>query len=250
MTRLLASLLFLSLAGCASESRFAMGMPDDAEQPLMPVWSVIGTSVQQRDIRAAVIGTPAATADEVVLVVGGIHGNEQAGIALAERLLDEASRGDWLGNRHLVVVPVLNPDGVASNTRRNARNVDLNRNWPSTNRIDQASNSGPAPLSEPESAALAALIEEVRPDRVLTLHQPLSCVDWDGPAESLARRMSAACGLPAKKLGGRPGSMGSYLGLDLGTPIITLELPRSADQQPPAARWTTYGPALRLFVEG
>ena len=244
------------LAGCAAESsRYARGLEESGQAEAYEVTSTsslfvvnqnIGTSRQGRAINALSVGR----GTNVALVVAGIHGNEQAGIALAERLVEDAAGGGWLGNTTFVVVPVLNPDGVAGNRRYNGRNVDLNRNWPSENRIESASNNGPSPLSEPESAALAKYVEGMQPDRVLTLHQPLSCVDWDGPADSLARRIAAACDLPAKQLGSRPGSMGSYLGVDQGIPIITLELPRSADQQSEAERWEQYGEALRVFVRG
>ena len=61
-----------------------------------------------------------------VLVVGCIHGNETAGMAVARRLARAAAprRTD------LWVVPTINPDGVAAGTRGNARGVDLNRNFP------------------------------------------------------------------------------------------------------------------------
>ena len=246
----------LTLAGCAAESsRYARGLETVEEEEPFVVDSTssqfvrhlnIGTSREGQAIRAMTVGN----GDDVTLVVAGIHGNEQAGIALAEQLVTDAAGGGWLGDTTLVVVPVLNPDGVANNRRYNARNVDLNRNWPSANRIESASNNGRSPLSEPESAALAKIIDRIKPNRVLTLHQPLSCVDWDGPGESLARRMAEVCGLPAKQLGSRPGSMGSYLGVDLGIPTITLELPRNADRQGEAERWERYGESLRLFVRG
>jgi len=53
----------------------------------------------------------------------------------------------------------------------------------------------------------------------------------------------ANCPLPAKQLGSRPGSLGSFVGNTLQRPIITWELPEKvptdADQL-----WTTYGAAL------
>ncbi|MEM6315330.1 MAG: M14 family zinc carboxypeptidase, partial [Planctomycetota bacterium] len=198
------------LCGCATPSFTRVGM---------------GSSVEGRPVEAFTIG-----AGPMVLVVAGIHGNEQAGIPLAHRLMtlvtDDPS---LLAGHRLVVVPVMNPDGVDANIRTNARGVDLNRNWPAGNR-KELPKSGSAPLSEPESAALHALIAEYEPIRVLTIHQPLDCVDYDGPAADLAAAIADATGLPVKKLGGRPGSMGTHLGVERGVPIITLELPRSADK--------------------
>ena len=84
------------------------------------------------------------------------------------------------------------------------------------------------PLSEPEAAFIAALIDRYDPARIITLHQfisqhqPKGCVDWDGPARELAKEMAEASGLPLQKLGARPGSLGSYAGVELQIPTITL----------------------------
>jgi len=94
----------------------------------------------------------------------------------------------------------------------------------------------------------AGLIEIYAPDRIVSIHQPLSCIDYDGPGIALARRMAEHCDLPIKKLGARPGSLGSYAGLTLGIPIITLELPRSADALDEQSLWDKYGAALVAAV--
>jgi protein MpaA len=62
------------------------------------------------------------------------------------------------------------------------------------------------------------------------VHQPLACVNWDGPARDLAARMAAACGWPAIADVGypTPGSFGAFYGVDGLRPVITLELPRPA----------------------
>ena len=85
------------------------------------------------------------------------------------------------------------------------------------------------------------------PDRIVSIHQPLSCVDYDGPSETLAKQMAQACPLKLEKLGGLPGSFGSFVGVTLKRPIVTLELPKDAPHDGPQL-WKTYGPALIAAV--
>ena len=73
-------------------------------------------------------------------------------------------------------------------------------------------------------------------------------MDYDGPAGDLARAMADSSGLPVKKLGSRPGSLGSYLGVDRKVPIITLELPRAASGWDRETLWRRYGAALLKAV--
>ena len=61
-------------------------------------------------------------------------------------------------------------------------------------------------------------------------------------------RMSEHCPLPVKKLGSRPGSLGSYAGVTLGIPTITFELHRNAAGQSPKFFWRFYGEALLQAV--
>lgn len=224
----LLAVLLLIVAGCST-------VPVQRE--------VIGRSLEQREVEAVTLGQ-----GPTVLVVAGIHGNEAAGVPLANRLIRICRRNPGLLKGHrLVVVPEMNPDGVEKNIRHNAAGVDLNRNWPASNRSEQVK-GGEEPLSEPESRALHGLIERVNPVRVLTIHQPLECVDYDGPAAELAAAVSAETGLPVKQLGGRPGSMGTHLGVERGVPIVTLELPREADQLDDDALWQRYGGGLLAFL--
>src|SRR5213596_3394719 len=112
---------------------------------------MLGRSWQGRPIEAVEVGNRSGTR---VLVVGCIHGNETAGIAIA-RALDRLAPPDL----DLWVVPDLNPDGVAAGTRQNAHGVDLNRNFPWRWRpmgVRGDLYSGPRPLSEPEARAARA----------------------------------------------------------------------------------------------
>lgn len=224
-------------AGGGAAIRFADPVP-------VPATSyALGRSVEQRRIEAFVLGE----GPEVVMFLATIHGDEAAGTPLLERLAAELMmHPDPLEGRRAVIVPVVNPDGFAANRRGNANGVDLNRNF-STDDQGDARRGGEHPLSEPEAAALAALIEFHDPARVVSIHQPVGCVDYDGPAEALAQAVGAACNLPVHKLGGRPGSLGSWLGVARGVPIITLELPRRVESDPDAL-WGRYGPALHAVL--
>jgi len=146
-----------------------------------------------------------------------------------------------------VMLPTANPDGLAAQTRENARGIDLNRNFDTSNRVDNGTN-GLRPLTEPESQALELAIKEYRPSRIVSVHQPLSCIDYDGPGEAIAARMAQDCDLPVKKIGARPGSLGSYTGETLRIPTITLELPPEASKMSETVLWQKYGKALMAAV--
>ena len=75
---------------------------------------LIGRSVRGRAIYAYRRGDPYSP---TVLIVGSIHGNEPAGTTVARRLLKmQPPEGV-----DLWIIPNLNPDGRAANTRQNAR---------------------------------------------------------------------------------------------------------------------------------
>jgi protein MpaA len=166
-----------------------------------PTTTTIAYSVGKRPIVAFRDGDRDATTR--VLIVGCIHGNEPAGIAIAvqlERLRPSAGIELW-------IVPDLNPDGVAAHTRQNARGVDLNRNFPFRwRRLGGVFESGPFPLSEPESSAAYRLILRVRPSISIWFHQHLSLVDESEGDRSLERRYARLVGLPTRTLKRYPGS--------------------------------------------
>ena len=70
------------------------------------------------------MGSPRARVK--VLVVGAVHGNEQAGRAVVARL----RRARPPRGTALWLVDDANPDGTAAGSRHNANGVDLNRNFP------------------------------------------------------------------------------------------------------------------------
>jgi len=204
----------------------------------------VGRSVRGQPIHQIRIGN----GDYVILMLASIHGNESAGTPLLNRLAEHLQQHtEALSDCTVVLLPQVNPDGVQNASRFNAQGVDLNRNFPADNRKNSR-RYGMHALSEPESLAIFQVISHWLPDHIVTLHEPLECVDYDGAAAELAEVMSAQCSLAVKKLGSRPGSLGSYAGLTLGIPIITLELPRAARNQHPDQLWQDYGAALLAAV--
>jgi len=205
---------------------------------------LVGRSVQGRPIMIQILGD----GDDTVLVMATIHGSEPAGTPLVNYLIDHLRQNrNLLEGRRVVFLPVANPDGLAAGTRENIRRIDLNRNFEAANRVDDETN-GLRPLSEPESRALQNVIKEYSPSRIVSIHQPLSCIDYDGPGRALATRMAQYCDLPVKKLGAKPGSLGSYSGDSLGIATITLELPGEASKDNERVLWDKYGQALLAAI--
>jgi protein MpaA len=165
--------------------------------------------------------------DECIAIIGGIHGDEPEALEVSLKCLDELSHGHRYSN--CVFIPCLNPDGCSDKTRKNADGIDLNRNFPAKNAaLTQKSGNyqSASPLSEPESRALYNLLEFVKPKLIVTLHTPFELIDFDGPAtDECVDTLGKTLGLPVEQIGSRPGSMGSYYGVDQKIPFITLELP-------------------------
>jgi murein peptide amidase A len=131
----------------------------------------IGHSVQGRPIVVHRVGPDSAP--RKVLVVGSIHGDERAGIAVTRALRSVAAPPGV----QLLLVDRANPDGVVAGTRGDAHGVDLNRNFPWRWRpLGGVYYSGPRPGSEPETRALRRFILRERPAVSIWFHQHLNFV--------------------------------------------------------------------------
>ncbi|MGS5019356.1 M14 family zinc carboxypeptidase [Paenibacillus sp. JJ1683] len=173
---------------------------------------------------------------------------------------------DLMEHTSLWVVPMVNPDGVElvqqgvlpthplyhelrkwnegrANFRgwkANIRGVDLNDQFPAyweeevrrrgktgPSRRDYA---GPAPLSEPESKALANLTEREQFDMVLSIHSQGQEIYWNyrdlEPKESRdwALQLAAATGYRAVKLGGSDAGYKDWFIQRFGKPGFTVEV--------------------------
>jgi protein MpaA len=182
------------------------------------------------------------------ILFGAIHGDEPLGVYCLVRLANELverppGRDTW-------IIPALNPDGLAAGTKNNANDVDLNRNFAASNWSDEFKagyNAGAKPESEPETQVLVTLIERVQATRLIALHSPFHCIDWDGTGEALAREMSERNQYPVWDEIGypTPGSFGSKYGVDQGLEVITLEIPMVSEEE----AWEQNRAALRWCVD-
>ncbi len=125
----------------------------------------IGSSVNETELTAHHFGN----GTNEVLFITGVHGADSANtVALGEELIDYLTKNEEAvpEGMRVTVIPVMNPDGLASGSRFNANDVDLNRNfgcdWAASSKWrDQTVSGGSAAYSEPEAAALRDYVAEV-----------------------------------------------------------------------------------------
>jgi g-D-glutamyl-meso-diaminopimelate peptidase len=120
------------------------------------------------------------------LIIAGIHGGyEWNTVALADQLILHLNQHPELipAEVTLYLVRVVNPDGLARargvDGQMNENGVDLNRNWPANWMADwprsgcwvyRPVTGGTAPLSEPETRALADFIVQRNFDASISYH--------------------------------------------------------------------------------
>jgi len=161
-----------------------------------------------------------------VLITGVFHGEEPQGEYIIEKYLQDK---DFNGIRNnMYFIPCLNPYGRKRNKRGNKNGVDLNRNFPTKDWQLTSKDefySGRSPASEEETKFILELLDNVKPAVILTLHAPLKCVNFDGPASDIAKKISKITGYPVQASIGypTPGSFGTYCGIERNIPTITLE---------------------------
>mgnify|MGYP004457336765 FL=1 len=158
-----------------------------------------------------------------VLVIGCMHGDEPQGEYLINEYLKDNS------DTKISFIPCLNPDGVKAQTRVNSNGVDINRNFPTKNwELTEKNNfyGGNEPASEIETQFLISVIEEFKPELILTLHAPYKVVNYDGNALDIANKISEIIKYPVEASIGypTPGSFGTWAGIERNIPTITLEL--------------------------
>ena len=204
----------------------------------------IGQSVEGRPIVAHRIGQGALK----VALIGDIHGAFEANThLLAEQLLAHFQEHPEEVPAHvsLWIIPTMNPDGLATDHRWNARDVDLNRNadtdldgcagndWsPDTVGHDGShpGAGGAFPFSEPETRAVRDFLEDAW--IAVFYHSAAKAIYLDTcqhhePTARLAQSLSSGTGYPVPEAGwsGYPitGDFSDYLAGE-GVAAVILEL--------------------------
>jgi predicted deacylase len=192
----LGSMLFL-----LSRDRDPKLVPAIAEKvETYPVKSVLGTSVEGREIESYRFGNGSTT----LAIVGGIHGGyEWNSSLLAYELMDYLSANQNLVSKYLtvIIIPNANPDGLYKIVKKegrfkagdvptgvneapgrfNANGIDLNRNFdckwqPKSTWQNKTVSAGTKPFSEPEAAVIRDFALSTKPASIVFLHSQSSAV--------------------------------------------------------------------------
>ncbi|MBQ8635231.1 succinylglutamate desuccinylase/aspartoacylase family protein [bacterium] len=158
-----------------------------------------------------------------LLIIGVFHGDETQGEYFINSYLKSHTE---IGKNSIYYIPKLNPSGV----RKNINGVDLNRNFPTKNwelgKKESDYFGGFKPNSETETQYLVDLIEKNNFSAIITIHAPYKTINYDGPAETLANKISEFLNYPPSADIGyaTPGSFGTYCGKERNIPTITIEI--------------------------
>jgi protein MpaA len=187
------------------------------------------------------------------MILCGVHGDEITPVKFCfDVLQDLKNKPELYKDKLVVVAPLVAPDSFLKKkpTRTNGRGVDVNRNFPTQDWAAKARKMwigrygkdirrypGKYALSEQETIFQVNLINRYKPQKVVSIHAPLTLLDYDGPAFSkdegqvakqLLIQMSDSAGkYKISNYPFFPGSLGNWAGNERRIPTYTLELPNS-----------------------
>lgn len=222
---------------------------------------------QWLNVRKTKIGTPLiwttfgeegskAAQNNTTLILCGVHGDEITPVKFCWDLMRELKSNHSFNDKFVVVAPLVSPDSFFKEkpTRTNAAGVDVNRNFPTVDwkreahkrwinhyKRDKRKYPGPYANSEQETVFQVNLIKRYKPNKVISVHAPLTILDYDGPslkadvgktAKALLEQMSEKSqGYKISNYPVFPGSLGNWAGNENHIPTYTLELPNTDPHQ-------------------
>lgn len=194
---------------------------------------IILTSTQKRPIEVYKVGTGAYK----IAFIGVMHGDEPQGEIIIRSLLKTITENkNLINDKSLLLIPVLNPDGLKQRTRVNTNGVDLNRNFPTKNwkrsKLKNNYYSGKNSNSEAETKLIIELINSFKPNLIINIHSPYKVLNYDGNALKIAQLLKKFNGYKILKDMGYStyGSLGTYFGKEQNIPVITLETSNSSGE--------------------
>ncbi len=230
-----------------------LAVPTDPVCDRLPKSMVVGQSHKGEAIYGYSLGETPETASVRVLVLGAIHGDETSAGWLPflwlTKNLSAAAKKEKIA---VVVVPIVNPDNaLARNIKRtNARDVDVNRNFPTANwasesvkwwndttKRDPRRFPGNTAASEAETKLIIREMDRFKPHAIVSVHAPFGVLDFDGRSVPAPERIGS---LRLDTVGVYPGSLGNYAAMVRGIPVVTLELPsatRATTENEARAMW-------------
>ncbi len=154
--------LFVAGQEIISSTSYRQWIDRHASSPFVETWS-LGQSAEGRDIPAMTIKAPASQAREQIILIGRQHPPEVTGALAMMPFVETILSDDPLARRfrerfEMVVVPMLNPDGVDRGYwRHNSGSTDLNRDR--------------GPFVQAETRLMDKLLSDIEsdPDRKLRL---------------------------------------------------------------------------------
>lgn len=188
-----------------------------------------------------------------IFFLGVFHGDETEGEYAIGRFMQELAENPTVKcDYNLYFLPCLNPDGKALRTRFNANKVDLNRNYPTANFKNETQTLSyekvkcGSPASETETRFMMELVETYKPAMIISIHSDLHLIDYDGPAEKLAKMYAEKTGYRLVENVGyeTPGSFGTWAGIEKKIPLITLETWRGRTDEKKEKIWQEIRPAF------
>lgn len=238
---------------------------------------------QWNHVRNSNLGTPLVwttfgeenteAAQNTTLIMCGVHGDEITPVKFCWDLMRELKTNHTFKDKLVVVAPLVAPDSflIKKPSRTNGRGVDVNRNFPTSDwgkdahkrwkqvhKNDKRKFPGNKAASEQETIFQMNLILRYKPNKVISVHAPLTMLDYDGPsfkvetgksAKYLLEQMSEkSSGYKISNYPVFPGSLGNWAGKEKHIPTYTLELPNTNAQETDKF-WSLFKDALLYAVD-